>query len=189
MISNEQILEELETLRATNTRLVNLNNQLVDNLETEKAERSTKKNRDFLQLYRKELLSMRGLTTKNPVSMQILLLFAEKMNKQNAIIISMKALEQITKHSRSTLSRAVAVLKNESFIKIVKVGTANAYVLNSNVFWTTHADTKEQMSVFSATVIAVGSEQNQKYLENWDKVKLKRIPLIQEHEILSAQEE
>lgn len=189
MDDKELILKELDELRKRNSKLVNINNDLIDSIDIRKAEERINKNKDFLQLYRKELRSMRGLTTKNSTSMQILLLFAEKMNKQNAIVISMKALQQITGHSRATLSRAVKTLKDESFIKIVKIGTSNAYILNSNVFWTTHADHKEKISVFSATVIATGAEQNEKYIENWDKVKLKRIPLIQENEILTIADE
>lgn len=159
-----------EELIEANARLLNL-------LEETNREANQKKNLDFVQLYKKELRQLRGLVKLNPTAAQILLVFVEKMNKQNAVIMSFKTLEQITKKTRQTCSKAVKDLREAKFINIIKVGNANAYVVNSNVFWSTDNQIKEKFAIFTATVVACGAEQDDDF-EDWSNVKLKQIPII-----------
>tara|TARA_Y100000815_G_scaffold243383_1_gene240862 strand:- start:731 stop:1306 length:576 start_codon:yes stop_codon:yes gene_type:complete len=172
---------DLQTLRDANARLLSL-------LEEKDKELNKKKNFDFVQLYKKELRQLRSLVKLNPTAAQILFVFVEKMNKQNAVIMSYKTLEQITKRTRQTCSKAVRDLREAKFINIIKVGNANAYVVNSNVFWSTDNATKDKMAIFSATVVALGSEQ-EKDFEDWSNVKLKRIPIIYPGEQISLLDE
>lgn len=159
-----------EELRNANARLLSL-------LEEKDKEINQKKNLDFVQLYKKELKQLRGLVRLNPTAAQILFLFVEKMNKQNAIIMSFKTLEQITKKKRNTCSKAVKDLREANFINIIKIGNANAYVVNSNVFWSTDNAIKEKFAIFTATVVACGSDQDEDF-EDWSNIKLKQIPII-----------
>ena len=170
MEDQQQINAEIARLRDSNARLLTM-------IEERDAEKNQKKNIDFVQLYKKELKQLRGLVKLNPTAAQILLVFVEKMNKQNAVIMSYKTLEQITKRTRQTCSKAMKDLREANFINIVKVGNVNAYVVNSNVFWSTDNQSKERFSVFTATVVACGSEQEQDF-EDWSNVKLKSIPII-----------
>ena len=168
-MSNEA-LKEIETLRNANARLLSL-------LEEKDAEDFKKKNFDFVQLYKKELKQLRALVKLNPTAAQILLIFVEKMNKQNAIIMSFKTMEKITKKTRQTCSKAVRDLREAKFINIIKVGTANAYVVNSNVFWSTDNAIKDKFALFTATVVACGEEQDDDF-EDWKDIKLKKIPIF-----------
>lgn len=161
---------DIQSLRDSNARLLTM----IEEFEREKI---AKKNIDFVQLYKKELIQLRGLVKINPTAAQILLVFVEKMNKQNAVIMSYKTLEQITKKTRQTCSKAVKDLRENKFINIIKVGNANAYVVNSNVFWSTDNSNKEKFAIFTATVIACGSDQEENF-EDWSNVKLKQIPII-----------
>jgi len=157
--------------------LINANARLLTLLEETTREANKKKNLDFVQLYKKELKQLRGLVKLNPTAAQILLVFVEKMNKQNAVIMSYKTLEQITKKKRNTLSKAIKDLREAKFINIIKVGNANAYVVNSNVFWSTDNQIKEKFAIFTATVVACGSDQDDDF-EDWSNVELKQIPII-----------
>lgn len=157
--------------------LINANARLLTLLEETTREANKKKNLDFVQLYKKELKQLRGLVKLNPTAAQILLVFVEKMNKQNAVIMSYKTLEQITKKKRNTLSKAIKDLREAKFINIIKVGNANAYVVNSNVFWSTDNQIKEKFAIFTATVVACGADQDDDF-EDWSGVELKQIPII-----------
>ena len=157
--------------------LINANARLLTLLEETTREVNKKKNLDFVQLYKKELRQLRGLVKLNPTAAQILLVFVEKMNKQNAVIMSYKTLEQITKKKRNTLSKAIKDLREAKFINIIKVGNANAYVVNSNVFWSTDNQIKEKFAIFTATVVACGADQDDDF-EDWSGVELKQIPII-----------
>lgn len=68
-------------------------------------------------------------------------------------------------------------LREAKFINIIKVGTANAYVVNSNVFWSTDNAIKDKFALFTATVVACGEEQDDDF-EDWKDVKLKKIPIF-----------
>lgn len=168
---------DIETLRDANARLLSL-------LEEKDRELNQKKNLDFVQLYKKELKQLRSLVKLNPTAAQILLVFVEKMNKQNAVIMSYKTLEKITKKTRQTCSKAVKDLRESKFINVIKVGSANAYVVNSNVFWTTDNAIKEKFAIFTATVVACGADQDSDF-EDWSNVKLKQIPIIYPGEQMS----
>jgi len=172
---------EEEKLREELSKARRLNNQLVDRLKEAEAEEITRKNQNFLQLYKQELMELRALTTKDPMAMTLLFLLVEKMNKQNAIVMSQKTMMQITGKSRPTISRAVKTLKDSMFLQVVKIGSANAYVINSKVFWQSGVNGK--FAVFNATVVASGAEQTKNYIENWQNVKLKHVPMINEQVI------
>ena len=77
----------------------------------------------------------------------------EKMNKQNALAISQSNLMKITGKKRTSVHNAIKALKQHNFIEVVKIGTANAYKVNSNVFWQDANRRKDKFAVFDATVV------------------------------------
>ncbi|MFM9587306.1 hypothetical protein, partial [Streptomyces caniscabiei] len=89
---------------------------------------------------RAELRAIADLGAKSALALDLLMVLAQSMDKQNAVMISFKAMQQILGKSRPTLDRAVRLLREDNWIQVVKVGTANAYVLNSAVFWTDRGD-------------------------------------------------
>ena len=167
----QQLQKELKTVRS-------LNENLTNQLDKKEKEASCNKNHNFVQLYRDQLLQLRKLTHKNKTALSVLLLLVEKMNKQNALIISQNTMMKILGKSRQTISKSINVLKKEKFIDIVKVGSANAYIINANVFWQNSQLMKDKTAIFTATVFAVGEEQEKKYFENWKGVKLKSLPIL-----------
>lgn len=133
-----------------------------------------RKNQDFVQFSRKVMAAHRQLIKTSPVAAEVLSLLVESMNKQNAVVCSYKFLMEVTGYSRTTLHRAIKLLQEEKWMQIVKLGTANAYVINSAAFWSSHANGK-QYSVFHATVIAAASEQD-KSIDDMRGIKLKKPP-------------
>lgn len=135
--------------------------------------------KDFLQVTRGYLRDMRELSRRSPVAHQILWLLAERMNRTNAVVMSQKTMGQILGYSRATLSRAIALLKEENWIQVVLSGTSNAYVLNSKVLWRDHGG-KRYASFFAEVVV---SEDEQSHpVEDWDNVELRQLPVIRANE-------
>lgn len=154
--------------------------KMSDVLEAERAERRLLKNMDFVQVSRAELRAIAKLGSKSSLALDLLMIFAQSMNKQNAVMMSFKAMELTLGKSRPTLDRAIRLLKQDNWVQVVKVGTANAYVLNQAVFWTDRGD-KRKISNFSAQVITTLEEQD-KDLRKSPNIKLKRIPTLENKE-------
>lgn len=147
--------------------------------EQEKAEARAKKNFNFVQIEKRALKEVRTLYERNATAGKLLFILAEKMNRQNALVCSYDTMSKITGLSRQTLYKAVKYLKEENWIQVIKVGTANAYVVNSRVFWQSSGDKK--FTVFNAAIVASSDEQDEP-VENWDKVELKHFPFLSHDE-------
>lgn len=131
----------------------------------------TVKNVDFVQFSRKSMLYYQQLISISPLAARVLIVLAEKMDKANAIVISIDTLCEITERSRSNVCKAIKVLREKKYVQCIKVGNLNAYVLNSSVFWTSDAK-KRVYSKFNATVLASFKEQG----KNFDPdVKIKNL--------------
>lgn len=145
-----------------------------------KFEEMLKKNRNFVMFFKgKSMSALAVLSRKSPNAMSILWEMVSRMNRQNAICISIKALMEITGYSRATVLRAIATLERESFIESVKVGNMNVYIMNSGVVWQTWGNTKH--SVFNATVYATRNEQDEtkkKKIDSGEVVELKHLSVV-----------
>ena len=150
--------------------------QMSDLLDAEKAAQRLPKNMDLVQVSRAELRAIADLGAKSSLALDLLMVLAQSMDKQNAVMISFKAMEQILGKSRPTLDRAVRLLREDKWIQVVKVGTANAYILNSAVFWTDRGD-KRHMASFGAQIVTTLDEQDKDLRAN-PNVKLKRVPTL-----------
>lgn len=143
--------------------------------EKEAAEALAKKNYNFLQVEIKTLKEFRRLADQSPKALKLLFTLAEKMNRQNGIMASNATLSQIAGMSIPTVTRAIKLLKDERWIQVIRIGTANAYVINSTVFWKSTGDQKH--ASFHAQIIATSTEQTDP-VESWDGVTLKHFPFL-----------
>ena len=135
-----------------------------------------KKNFNFLQLEKRNIKEVRRLIGQSPKASQLLMLLAEHMNKQNAIVMSMQTMMTMTKWSRPTVSGAIKLLRDEKWLQVIKIGTANAYIINNSVFWQSSRDQK--ISCFSAQIVASAIEQDEE-VEVMEKLKLKHYPFAE----------
>ena len=158
------------------TRLRRQLSQMSDLLDAEKAAKRLPKNMDFVQVSRADLRAIADLGAKSSLALDLLMILAQTMDKQNAVMISFKAMQEILGKSRPTLDRAVRLLKDDNWIQVVKVGTANAYILNTAVFWTDRGD-RRSMTSFNARV-ATTLEEQEIDLRNNPDVKLRRTPAL-----------
>lgn len=148
----------------------------LDLLEEEKKANKRLKNNDFVQVQRREMRALAALGAKSPLALDLLMVMAQSMNRQNAVMLSFKAMQHIMGKSRPTIDRAIRLLRDDRWLQVVKVGTANAYVLNECVFWTDTKD-KRPMATFSAQVITTLEEQDKDLRQNRE-VKLNRVPQL-----------
>lgn len=122
------------------------------------------KNRNFVQLNRDFMMDIAALGKENPTALTVFLFISQNMDGNNALCISMKALEEALELSRSTLSRAVKHLKDKGWMCVLKTGTSNVYVINPEIEWTSWANQK-QYCKFQTNVIVTPSE-NIEFMKN-----------------------
>lgn len=133
------------------------------------------KNTGFLQLTKSQIPQTRLLAKNSPAAFQVIMILVEKMNRNNAVACSQATLAKITGYSLPTIKRAVALLEKDRWLQIIKIGTSNAYAVNSKVFWQSTRDGR--FATFNATIIADEAEQTTKP-EEWEGIELKHFPYI-----------
>lgn len=151
------------------------NRLLKEELRQLKQQKAQTANRDFVQVSRSEMRKISELSAKSggQVALNVLMILAQSMNKQNAVMISYSVLQNLTKKTRPTINRAIKLLKDDNWIQVLKIGNANIYVLNSSVFWTDIAGKKT--ASFSAQIITTLEEQETD-VRSMQNVTLRTIP-------------
>lgn len=115
------------------------------------------KNKNFVQLNRDFMMDIATLGKENPTALTVFLFISQNMDGNNALCVSMKALEEALELSRSTLSRAVKHLKDKGWMCVLKTGTSNVYIINPEIEWTSWANQK-QYCKFQTNVIVSPTE-------------------------------
>jgi len=123
---------------------------------------------------------IRSLSKRSPAAFQILTLLTERMNRTNAIVISQTALCQILGYGRTTIHNAVRLLEAEKWLQVVKVGTANGYVVNSKVVWRDHGG--KRYGSFYAEVIVSEVEQS-RTIDQLENVELRHVSILRAGEL------
>lgn len=123
-----------------------------------------RQNKDFVQIYRSFMDEIALLGRENQVALEVFMFISKHMDYNNALCVSMKALEEILGYSRQTLSKAVKHLKEKGWLCVMKSGSTNIYIINPDVAWTAYNDDKEYCK-FQTNVIVTPSE-NAEYLKN-----------------------
>ncbi|MFM0465096.1 hypothetical protein PQR34_45080 [Paraburkholderia sediminicola] len=139
-------------------------------------------NHGFVQVSRKYLDELDELAFRSPAARKLLTSLVKAMNKQNAVMVSQESLIKLTGLSSATIKRAVALLREQKWIEILKVGTSNVYRVNSGVFWQARADGR--WASFSAEVVVNLDEQDSITKAQLDgpKTTLRHIPLVRPEE-------
>lgn len=138
------------------------------------------KNLNFVQIDRRVMAAHRQLISDSPVSAVVLSVITEYMDKGNALVVSYAMLQEMTGYSRASIGNAIKKLKADKWIQAVKIGTANAYRVNSAAFWTANRKGK-YYSQFHATVLASASEQAAS-IQKLNSLKLNQLPLSRSNE-------
>jgi hypothetical protein len=145
-------------------------------------------NHGFVQVSRRYLDELDELAFRSPAARKLLTSLVKAMNKQNAVMVSQESLVKLTGLSKPTIKRSVALLREQQWIEVLKVGTSNVYRVNSGVFWTARADGR--WASFSAEVIVNFDEQDditKAAPTNPPKTTLRHIPFVHaEEEVVVA---
>ncbi len=136
-------------------------------------EQAQKKNSNFIQLYREHITEIRWLTKNNPVALDIFLFILEHMDYKNSLACSYSVLEDYTGKSRSTLCRAIKILRENGFISIFKMGTCNVYTINPEIAWSSW-DNQKQYAKFDG-VMLISKKENKDYFQMQNKKNIKVI--------------
>jgi len=114
----------------------------------------------------------RALMLKYPKSAVLFEFLLEHADGYNAVICSEQVLGEVLKSGRTTVYKAIKILKDSKFIDIKKSGSSNVYLLNKELVWKSWG-TNCKYAEFGAKVIISESEQEENV-----KVKTKRTNLI-----------
>jgi len=79
---------------------------------------------DFVQVTRGYLRDLSELADKSLFAFKIFSFLMERMSRQNAVVVSQTTLAEILECDKSTISRAIKVLKNGNWVQVVKIGTS-----------------------------------------------------------------
>ncbi|MGP1925051.1 MAG: HTH domain-containing protein [Arsenophonus sp. NEOnobi-MAG3] len=170
MPTEKNLLDEVTRLREEKSRLLDIL------AKKQVEERANKVAANFVQVSRTAMKEIRKLTDRSSLALKILMLLGERMNRQNGVVISQKALCQLLEVSRQSIHKAIKILEDERWVKILKIGTANAYIVNEKVFWC--SDTKNRRyATFSANIITTEEEQD-KTKEDWESLEIKHFPFM-----------
>jgi len=90
----------------------------------------------------------------------ILLFLLEQMDGYNAVMCSYQVLCDALNIGRTTASQAVKILKDKGFIAVLKSGTSNVYVVNSDLAWKSWGKNK-QYCKFPANIILSATENTE----------------------------
>jgi len=168
---------EIEALKKELSLAMDQKNRALDLLSEAKKEKKSATRANFVQIDRESMKSLRELAEQSPTQFRILMVMAEKMDQNNAVMISNKAFQALLGVTRQTISNSVGVLAKNNWLKIMKVGTSNAYFLNSKAFWTDRID-KQRFAEFTATIITTEKEQDIS-AEDWDSIKVRKVPMLE----------
>lgn len=136
---------------------------------------------DFAMLTRGYIKDIRELSRRSPAAFQVFMLLVERMNRTNAVVISQATLGKILGYGRTAIHNAVRLLEAEKWVQVVKVGTANGYIINSKVLW--RDNNGKRYASFYAEVVVSADEQGRP-IEDWDNVELRHVPLISKNEFI-----
>ncbi|MFN9507350.1 MAG: hypothetical protein ACK57J_22810 [Rubrivivax sp.] len=131
----------------------------------------------WVQTDRKAHEAWGRLVNKSPRAASLLHTLVAHMDQSAAVVCSYAALSQLTGMSYATIRRAVADLKAGQWIQTIQIGGKGgglAFVVNSRVAWSTRRE-HLPLAVFSAQVLAIGSEQEPSEL---DGPPLRRVPVL-----------
>lgn len=133
-------------------------------------------NAGFVQVSKMYISEMKDLARHAPAAHTVLWTLIQEMNKQNSIMISIPSIAKLTHMSAPTVKRAIALLREQQWMEVLKIGTSNVYRVNASVVWQDRADGK--WAAFDTRLVVNFDEQDE-ITKNRDRVFTRHIPLVQ----------
>lgn len=158
VVTQSQQLQRLEDIKAQ--------------LQKEQDDRDkAKKNSNFVMMYREHMPEMRWLTNKSGKASNILNFIMEHMDYQNALMCSYQVFIDYFGISKASVQRAIQLLKDNGFVDVLKSGTSNVYIVNSEVAWCSW-DNQKKYCKFSGNILVSATEnKDYEYRNQFEKFK------------------
>ncbi len=132
----------------------------------------------WLMIDKKPIQALQKLAVEQPVAMGMLMYLVGNMSRSNAVMASQQSIAKQLNVSSRSIKTAVAVLEERQFIQIVKIGTANAYIVNTRVAW--QGKRAARYAHFHADILAYEVEQVAGKID--DKTPLQQFPKLEDGE-------
>lgn len=129
-------------------------------------------NNNFVQIYRDHFAEVRWLMDKNVLACKIFLFIMEHMDRKNALACSSAILEDYFGKSRSTISRAIKILKENGFVHVLKMGNCNVYIVNQEIAWTDKGNLKQYCKFEGNMLISRKENKDYSYNQTYQKPKV-----------------
>lgn len=136
--------------------------------EDEQARAKKSPYKDFVQVNKEAYKLEDKLMSESPIAYRIFRFLVNNMDGYNAVVCSQIVLQEKFEVGRTTIYKAVKLLKDKKFLDVYKSGTTNVYSINKNIVWNSWG-TNYKYAKFSANILISESEQQE------DKVKLKSV--------------
>jgi len=140
----------------------------------EKENEQSKKNYNFIQLYRDNMPELRWLMSNHNFASSLLFFILEHMDNRNALACSYSVFEDYFKKSRSTVYRAIKLLEENGFLDVLKMGTSNVYVVNENIAWSDSNDKKKFAKYDGKILVSKKENKDYQYRKQFDRFKALR---------------
>ena len=136
-------------------------------IEFEKA----KKNHNFIMMYRDHMPELRWLMKKSGIASGIFNFIMEHMDSRNALCCSYAVFMDYFEISKPTVTKAIKLLKDNGFIDVLKSGTSNVYVVNTEVAWTSWNNSKQYCQFDGKILVSRKENKDYYYRSQFDKFK------------------
>jgi hypothetical protein len=133
----------------------------------------------WLMMDKKPIQAMKRLAVAHPIAMGALMHMVENMSRSNAFMASQQSIAKALGVTSRAIKTAVAELETQKFVQIIKIGTANAYIVNTKVAW--QGNRGARFAHFHADIVAYEVEQSR---DIDDTTPLNQIPRLEEGERL-----
>ena len=117
---------------------------------------------------------IRWLINKSPFASEVLFFIMEHMDNGNALAVSHQVLQDYFDKSKSTIVRAIKLLRENGYIDVLKMGTCNVYIVNFEVAWTSW-DNKKEYCKFNGNMLVSRKENIDYYIKKNGFEKTKSI--------------
>jgi len=142
--------------------------------EVQKQKEQKDRNTNFVQLYRDNMPEIRWLMTNHGFASSVLFFILEHMDTRNALACSYEVFIDYFSKSRMTIYRAIKLLQENGFIDVLKMGSSNVYIVNSDLAWTDYNSHKKFAKYDGKILVSKKENKDYQYRSQFDRFKALR---------------
>lgn len=151
--------------------------QLEEQIKKEEDEQAKAKKspyKEFIQVNKEAYKLEDKLMSESPIAYRIFRFLVNNMDGYNAVVCSQTVLQEKFDIGRTTVFRAIKLLKEKKILDVYKSGTTNVYSINKNIVWNSWGS-NFKYAKFGANIIISETEQEESVRSKIKAVKHKEI--------------